>query len=69
MINSETGCEWEVINALRKLPGVKEAHLVQGSYDIIACIEAESMEEIKNILSWKIRRLNRIRATRTAIIA
>ncbi len=68
LINAETGCCGEVIEALRRLPEVKEAYAVQGVYDIVARIEAQTMEEIKNALSWKIRRLERVRSARTTIV-
>ena len=35
--------------------------------DIIARIEAETMEDLKNIISWKVRRLNKVRSTITMI--
>jgi DNA-binding Lrp family transcriptional regulator len=68
LINAETGCCGEVIEALRRLPEVKEAYAVQGAYDIVARLEAQTMEEIKNALSWKIRRLERVRSARTTIV-
>lgn len=68
LINAKTGCAREVIEDLRRLPEVKEAYAVRGIYDIVACLEAPTMEEIKNALSWKIRRLERVRSARTTIV-
>ncbi len=68
MINVETGFEGEVLEALGKLPEVKEAYMVHGAYDIVARLEAETMGEIKNALSWKIRRLKKVRSARTTIV-
>jgi len=68
LINVETGYEGEVVEALRSLPEVKEANPVYGVYDIIAHLETETMEEIKNVLSWRIRRLERVRSTITTIV-
>jgi len=67
LINVDTGTEREVIDALRKFPEVKEAHSVYGAYDIVARLEADTMEEIKNAISWGIRRLDRVRSTTTMI--
>lgn len=69
MINTETGTEKEVIEALRNFKEVREAHSVYGAYDIVARLEANTMEEIKNALSWKIRRLDKVRSTTTTIVA
>lgn len=42
---------------------MKEAHLVYGVYDIIAKIEAESMEKLNETVAAKIRRIPEIRST------
>jgi DNA-binding Lrp family transcriptional regulator len=68
LINAEIGCAKEVISDLKEFPEVKEAYEVHGVYDIVACLKAPTMEEIKNALSWKIRRLERVRSTRTTIV-
>lgn len=68
MMNVETGAEREVIEELKSFPEVKEAHSVYGAHDIIARLEAETMEEIKNAISWGIRRLDRVRSTVTMIV-
>ena len=40
LVNAILGKEYEALEDLRKLPGVKEAHLITGQYDIILLIEA-----------------------------
>lgn len=68
LINVEIGSEEEVLRNLRPISEVKEAHLVYGVYDIIAHIETETMQELKDTVSWKIRRLDKIRTTLTMIV-
>lgn len=48
---------------------MKEAHLVYGVYDIIAKIEAESMEKLNETVAAKIRRIPEIRSTLTMNVA
>ena len=67
LLNAELGSETEVIDELKMIDGVKETYLVNGVYDIIARIEAETMEDLKNIISWKVRRIHRVRSTITMI--
>jgi DNA-binding Lrp family transcriptional regulator len=67
-LNVETGTEEEVMNNLNPLQEVKEARMVYGVYDIVVRVEAETMEELKNIVSWTIRRLDRVRSTMTMIV-
>jgi len=68
LINAEIGAEDEVIIALNKITNVVEAHVVYGAYDIVAKVEAESMNRLKEIVTWKIRRLDRVRSTLTMIV-
>ena len=68
LINAEIGAETEVLKGLKDVREVKEAHMVYGVYDIIARIETETMQELKDIISWKIRRLDKVRSTLTMIV-
>ncbi len=68
MINAEIGAETEVLKGLKEIKEVKEAHMVYGVYDIIARIETDTMQELKDIISWKIRRLDKVRSTLTMIV-
>jgi DNA-binding Lrp family transcriptional regulator len=68
LINTEIGSEDEVQVALTKITSVKEAHVVYGVYDVVAKVEAESLEKLKEVVTWNIRRLNRVRSTLTMIV-
>ena len=68
LINTEFESEREVLDAVRKIESVKEAHAVQGVYDIIAKIEVENMNKLKETVTFKIRRLNKVKSTLTMII-
>ena len=68
VINAEMGSEQEVLDELKKLEGVKEAYLVYGIYDIIAKVEADSMEELKEAVTWKVRKINKVRSTLTMLV-
>jgi DNA-binding Lrp family transcriptional regulator len=68
LINAEIGSEDEVLTELRKLSNVKESYVVYGVYDIVAKVEAESMDKLKEIVTWKIRRLDKVRSTLTMIV-
>jgi len=68
LINAEIGSEDEVLQELRKLSNVKESYVVYGVYDIVAKVEADSMDKLKEIVTWKIRRLDKVRSTLTMIV-
>jgi DNA-binding Lrp family transcriptional regulator len=68
LINAEIGSEGEVLGELKKVEGVEEAYSVYGVYDVIAKVKADSMDKLKDIVTWRIRRLNKVRSTLTMIV-
>jgi len=68
LINTEIGFEDDVLRELKRTPNITEAYVVYGVYDVVAKVEAESMDKLKEIVTWKIRRLEKIRSTLTMII-
>ena len=67
-MNIDAGGEQEVLKELRNIQNVKEAHLVYGVYDLVARIEAETMDKLKEIVTWKVHRLDKVRSTLTTIV-
>jgi len=68
LINTEIGSSIaDVLKDLKKVEGVDEAFAVYGVYDIIARVRAESMDKLKEILTWRIRRVDNVRTTLTMI--
>jgi len=68
LINCDLGYETEVIDELKHLDNVKEANGVFGAYDILTKVESDSVEHLRDVITWKIRKLNRVRSTLTLIV-
>jgi DNA-binding Lrp family transcriptional regulator len=68
LINVESGAEEDLVKELRKIEGVGEAYFSYGVYDIIAKIKADSMEQLKDTVTHKIRTMKRVRSTLTLIL-
>ena len=68
LVNTEIGSEGEVLAAIKKVDGIQEAYTVYGVYDIVAKIGADSMDKLKEIVTWNIRRLDKVRSTLTMIV-
>jgi len=68
LVNSEIGAEDAVLKEIKKIKNVVEAYTVYGVYDIIAKVQAENMEKLKEVVTWSIRRLNKVRSTLTMIV-
>ena len=58
LMNAELGSEDSIVNELKKIEGVKEVYQVYGVYDIVAQVEADIMEKVKETITWKLRKLN-----------
>lgn len=67
LINTDPEVEEEFIDMLKNTEGVTEASSVYGIYDFVAKVEASSMEKVKEIITWKIRRLKNVKATITLL--
>lgn len=67
-INANVGAEDKVVGELRKIANVKEAFVTYGVYDIVARVEAESLEKLKEVVTSKIRRLDNVHSTLTTIV-
>lgn len=68
LVNAEIGSEDEVLEDLRGTKGVIGSWIVYGVYDIVAKIEADTMDELKEIITTNIRGLENVRSTLTMII-
>ncbi len=69
LVNTEIGAEKQVLNALKIVEGVEEAHTLWGVYDIIANVKANSMEELNGIITQRIEKIGKIHSKLTMIIA
>lgn len=68
LINSEAGTEKEILKELKSIKEVKEAYVVYGTYDVIAKVEAETMDKLKEVITWRTRRLDNVISTLTMIV-
>jgi DNA-binding Lrp family transcriptional regulator len=68
LIRAETGREGEVEKELQNISEVTEAHVVYGVYDIIVRVEGETMQDLKDSVNMKIRRMDGVQSTVTMIV-
>ena len=57
-----------VVKGLARIKNVKLARIVSGRYDVVALVEAETIEEIGNIVLKRIQRVRGVQSTETAFI-
>ncbi|HJM79247.1 MAG TPA: Lrp/AsnC ligand binding domain-containing protein [Nitrosopumilus sp.] len=65
LINCDLGSEEKVISELKSIEGVVEVHGTFGAYDILAKVEAGLVEKLRETITWKIRKIEKIRSTLT----
>ena len=65
LLNCKNNQEKNVIVKLRKISEVKEIQCVIGPYDILVKVEADTVEKLHEIITWKIRKIKNVRSTYT----
>jgi DNA-binding Lrp family transcriptional regulator len=65
LINCELGSEDAVILELKSVECVVEVHGTFGAYDILAKVESGQVEALRETITWKIRKIPKIRSTLT----
>ena len=69
LINSEFLFTEEVTNKLKEIPEIVDIYTIQGLYDMIAKVKLSTEKELKDLVSERIRKVDRITGTVTVIIA
>ena len=67
LIKSDLGAEQKVIEELQKLSQVIRIDRTFGDYDLVVKLEAEHVEKIREIISWNIKKIEKIRSTLTLL--
>jgi DNA-binding Lrp family transcriptional regulator len=65
LINCELGAEDYIIEELKLIPQVTNAHVTFGAYDVVAEIQAVNSQEFDQTVSQKIRSLSQVISTMT----
>lgn len=63
LLNCKENQEKDVISQIRKIPEVKEMQCVSGPYDILVKVQAPTIDEMHDAVTWKIRKLKNVRST------
>ncbi|KAG2473560.1 MAG: AsnC family transcription regulator [Nitrosopumilales archaeon] len=65
LINCNLGYEEQIIEKLKHLSDVKEVHGIFGVYDILAKVESDQITTLRETITWKIRKIDKVRSTIT----
>lgn len=62
-----SGAAEDAVAAVRDLPGVTEAHVVSGDFDLIAEVEGESVRDLQRTVTGGIHGVDGVGTTRTYV--
>ena len=65
LIETAVGKTKDVLDALRGIEGIREADAVTGEYDIVAVVEADSLNHIGELVTGSIHIIGGIQRTTT----
>jgi DNA-binding Lrp family transcriptional regulator len=68
LINCDLGSEEDIIRDLKKLPEAIEVSGVYGVYDIVAKIRSDTMDKLRETITWHVRKIDKVRSTLTMIV-
>ena len=68
LINCDLGFEEKIMSELKSIDGVDEVRGTYGVYDIIAKVSSAESNSLREIITWKIRKISNIRSTLTLMV-
>ncbi len=68
LINCDLGYEEQIIEELKHISDVKEVHGTFGAYDFLAKVESADVEHLRETMTNKIRKIDKVRSTLTLMV-
>ena len=68
LINCEFNSEKNIMQQLKSIDNVKEVYGTFGAYDILVKIESDHVEKIRETITQKIRKVEKISSTLTLMV-
>ena len=68
LFSVRSGSEEQVLKEIKAVDGVQEVFVSYGVYDLIVKIKTDSMEQLKELVSHRLRMIANVRSTLTLIL-
>lgn len=68
LVNTDLNSQDKVLESLKLIGGVEQAHALYGVYDFLVKINAESIDEIRNITKSQIKKVDGVTSSLTLMI-
>lgn len=69
LVNTDIGAQSRVLQSLKKVEGVEEAHALYSVYDLALKVKANSTDKLKDIITSSIRKLSGVSNIMTLLLA
>ena len=67
LFNVSSGSEDLILEKIRSMAEVQEAYFSYGVYDLVVKIKTDSMEQLKELVSHRLRAITNVKSTLTLI--
>ena len=68
LLKATIGREKELLDEMNTIPEVKEIHRVLGVYDLVLLVEADSEDDLNQVIQQRIRSLDAVHSTITMAV-
>ena len=68
LLNCDSGSENDIIKKIELIPEVEEVHRIFGAYDVIVKLQSLDMDKLREIITWNIGKIDKIRSISTLIV-
>ena len=68
LFSVSSGAENQVLKGVQEIEGVQEVYVSYGVYDLVVKIKTDSVEKLKELVTYSLRRVDNVRSTLTLIL-
>lgn len=68
LLNTDLGVQDEVVDNLRLIDGVEEAHALYGVYDLLVKVRAKNIDELKTVTKSRIKQVAGVTSSLTLVL-
>ena len=68
LLNTDLDAQDEVVDSLRLIDGVEEAHALYGVYDLLVKVKAKNIDELKNVTKSRIKQVVGVTSSLTLVL-
>jgi DNA-binding Lrp family transcriptional regulator len=68
LLNTDLDAQDEVVDSLRHIEGVEEAHTLYGVYDLLVKVKAKNIDELKTVTKSRIKQVVGVTSSLTLVL-